>query len=283
MDIRKRIGVDLGRRVPAEEGIAWAAANEVHFVDVQIDIAPNAFERFDAPACERIRALCAEADIHMGLHTLSAVNVAEVSPFVRDAADAYLRGYVDAAVRLDAKWVEVHAGYHFSADKALRMQASLERLKRAAGYAEERGVTLQLESMNREPDRAEVHYLGHDVEECRYYFDRIDSPALRWAFTINHATLVPEGIAGFLDAMPSERLGAVRVADNHGEYELHMFPGTGIIDFADTFRRIEATGYSGHYMSGYGTLDDMLRGREVLVRCYEQARAGGPEPRLGGG
>ena len=269
MDFRKRIGVDLGRRLPAEDGIAWAAANGVHYIDCQIDIAPNQFERFDEPTCAKIQQACAEADIHLGLHTLSAVNTAEVSPFLRDAADAYLRGYIDAAARLDAKWVEVHAGYHFTADKSLRMDAGLERLKRAVGYAEEKGITLQLESMNREPDRAEVHYLAHNVAECRYYFDRIDSPALRWALTINHATLVPEGIAGFLEGMPTARLGAVRVADNNGAYELHMFPGTGIIDFADTFRRIEATGYTGHYMSGYGTLDDMLRGRDYLVQCYE--------------
>ncbi len=44
-----------------------------------------------------------------------------------------------------------------------------------------------------------------------------------------------------------------------------MFPGEGIIDFPDTFRRIKATGFAGHYMSAYGSLDDKLRGREYLV------------------
>ena len=76
---------------------------------------------------------------------------------------------------------------------------------------------------------------------------------------------MPEGIAGFVESMPTDRLAEVRIADNNGEYEIHMFPGAGIIDFADTFRRIEATGFSGHYMSSYGTLDDMVRGRDYLV------------------
>lgn len=111
---------------------------------------------------------------------------------------------------------------------------------------------------------------GHSrVEECLYYFERIDSPALGWSFTVNHATLVPAGIDGFLAALPVERLREVRIADSNGEYELHMYPGTGIIDFTDTFRRIEATGFDGHYMQAYGTLDEMLNGREVLVRLYE--------------
>ncbi len=265
MDFRDRIGVDCSRTVPAEDAVAWARANDVTYIDCQIDIEPNALESFDDSRCAPIRAACAEAGIHMGLHTLSAVNIAEVSPFLRDAADHYLRAYIDAAARMGAEWIEVHAGYHFTDDKQMRMQAGLERLKRATAYAEEKGVQLLLENLNWEPDLAEVHYLAHTVEECLYYFDAIPSPALNWSFTINHATLVPDGITGFLDGMPTDRLREVRLADNNGEFELHMFPGDGIIDFRDTFRRIEATGFTGHYMSSYGTMDDMLRGREYLV------------------
>jgi sugar phosphate isomerase/epimerase len=151
------------------------------------------------------------------------------------------------------------------------MAAALARLERAAAHAEGKSVQLLLENMNWEPDRAEVHYLGHSVEECRHFFDRITSPALKWSFTINHATLVPDGIAGFLDAMPAERLGEVRLADNNGEYELHMYPGTGIVDFADTFSRIEATGYGGHYTAAFGSIDDMLRARPLLAASYDRA------------
>jgi sugar phosphate isomerase/epimerase len=260
-----RIGVDFGGRVAVEEAVRIAAANCVRYIDCQMDIAPNALESFDAARCDRVRTACAEHGIHLGLHTLSAVNIAEVSPFVREAADRYLEAYVDLAARLQASWVVVHAGYHFTADREMRVAAALERLERATAQAESRGVQLLLENMNWEPERAEVHYLGHSIEECRHFFDRITSPALKWSFTINHATLVPEGIAGFLDAMPAARLGEVRLADNNGEYELHMYPGTGIVDFADTFRRIEATGYAGHYTAAFGTIDDMLRARPLLA------------------
>jgi len=269
LPIRDRIGIDVGRKMPVEDAVDWAADNGVRYIDCQIDIEPNALESFNEARCAPIRDACAKRGIHLGLHTLSAVNIAEVSPFLRDAADAYLRGYIDAAKRLNAEWVEVHAGYHFTSDKALRMEAGLERLKRATAYAADQGVQLLLENLNWEPDLAEVHYLAHTVDECRTYFDAIPAPALAWSFTINHATLVPEGIAGFLDGMPTDRLREVRLADNNGEYEIHMFPGEGIIDFADTFRRIEATGFRGHYMCAFGAPDVMLRGREVLVDLYE--------------
>lgn len=265
-----RIGVDFGRKVAVEEAVRIATEHGVRYIDCQMDIAPNALESFDEARCAGVHAACAENGIQLGLHTLSAVNIAEVSPFVRDAVDRYLEAYIDLAARLRASWIVVHAGYHFTADREMRTAAALERLQRATARAEERGVQLLLENMNREPERAEVHYLGYSIEECRHFFDRITSPALKWSFTINHATLVPEGIAGFLDAMPAERLGEVRLADNNGEYELHMYPGTGIVDFADTFRRIEATGYAGHYTAAFGTIDDMLRARPLLAGYFEE-------------
>ncbi len=273
MNIRDRIGVDVGRKLSVEEAVKWAVENGVTYIDCQIDVAPNALQSFDEARAAPIRDACAQGGVHLGLHTLSAVNIAEFAPLVGDAVDAYLKSYVDAGVRLGAEWIVVHAGYHFTDDIDERMQCGLERLKRVVAYAEENGARLLLENLNWEPDLAEVHYLAHTVDECLYYFDRLDSPALGWSFTVNHATLVADGIPGFLDAMPSERLAVVRLADNNGEYELHMNPGDGIIDFTDMFRRVEATGYSGHYMNAFGSLDDMLRGRDYLVERFPGAEA----------
>ena len=263
--LKDRIGVDVGRALGAEEAVRWAHQNDVRYIDLQADIAPNAMETFDDARCDSIAGLCDELGVNLGLHTLSAVNIAEVSPFLRDAADRYLEAYVDLAVRLRAQWIVVHAGFHFTSDRTLRMEASRDRLARATDHAARRGALLLLENLNWEPDLAEVHYLAHTVEECRYFFDAIDSPHLGWSFTINHATLVPEGIAGFVDGMPMSRCREVRVADNNGEYELHMYPGEGIIDFGDMFRRVEGAGFSGHYMNGFGSLDDRVRARDYLV------------------
>jgi sugar phosphate isomerase/epimerase len=63
------------------------------------------------------------------------------------------------------------------------------------------------------------------------------------------------------------RCGEVRVADSHGRYEEHLRPGEGSIDFKRMFTRIEGGGYRGHYMMAFGTLDDMLKGRDTLVRA----------------
>jgi sugar phosphate isomerase/epimerase len=267
MSLRDRIGVDLGRRSRIEEGLEVAAANGVRYVDVKLDVAPNAIETLTPDRVRRIRELCDANGIHIGVHTMSAVNMAEVAPHVRDGVERYLLGHMDACKLLGGEWMVVHAGYHFTSDVPMRMQAGLERLQRLCDHAEKIGIDLLLENMNKEPVDAEVHYLAHTVEETKYYFDRLSSPRLRWAFTANHAHIVEDGVDAFLDAFDVKRCDEVRLADcrRNGKEE-HLYPGTGDFDFAHLFRRLDELGFEGHYMAAFGTLDDMIRGRDYLAR-----------------
>jgi sugar phosphate isomerase/epimerase len=267
MSLRDRIGIDLGQKNKIEDGVKAAIAHGVRILDLKIDVAPNAIESLTNERVSAIRVACEANNIRIGIHTMSAVNVAEYAPHVRDGVDRYLTGHMDACKRLGGEWMVVHAGYHFTSDVKQRMETGLERLKRLSDYAEKIDVTLLLENMNWEPDDAEVHYLGHTLEETQYYFDRLQSPKLRWAFTANHAHLVPEGVDGFLDGMDIDRCDEVRLADcfRNGK-EVHLKPGEGDFDFAHLFRRLDELGFAGHYMNVFGTLDDMLEGREVLAK-----------------
>ena len=267
MTLRDRLGVDIGRRLKLEDAVTWAERHDVRYIDIQLDTDANALTGFDERRCAAIRAACAERGIHLGLHTLSAVNVAEYSPYVGEAVDEYLKSYVDVASRLGAEWIVVHAGYHFTSDRDERMQAGLARLQRVVDYAEKKQALILLENLNKEPEDAEVRYLAHNIAEWRYYFERIDSPSFRLSFTVNHAHLVPEGIAGFVDALDMRRVAEVRLADcfRNGT-EVHLTPGAGDLDFADMFRRVEGKGFTGHYTNAFGSLDDMLSARDYLVR-----------------
>jgi sugar phosphate isomerase/epimerase len=261
-----RIGIDVGRKLRLEDAVAWAGGHEVGIIDIQLDTGANVVTSFDRIRAHAIRRSCDHHDIRLGLYTLSAVNVGEYAPLVADAVDAYLTAYIDAAVLLGAEWIVVHAGFHFSADIPQRMQAGLDRLRRIADYAEQKSVLLLLENLNKEPANAEVHYLAHTIEEWRWYYEKLDSPALKLSFTANHAHLVPEGVEGFLDEVPLARVREVRLADCfRNGHEEHLVPGQGDFDFAALFTALEAKGYSGHYMNAFGSLDDMLAARSQFA------------------
>jgi sugar phosphate isomerase/epimerase len=274
MTLFDRIGIDVGRKLALEGAIAWAAEHRVRYIDIQLDTGANALGTIDAGRAGRLRSECERHGVHLGLHTASAVNVAEYAPYVGDAVEEYLRTYVDAAALLGAEWIVMHAGFHFTSDRDERMQAGRERLQRIVGYAERKGALVLLENLNKEPAEAEVHYLAHTVEEWRTYFDAIHSPAFKLSFTVNHAHLVPEGIPGFVAALDMGRVEEVRLADCwRGGHEVHLKPGDGDLDFADMFRRVEGAGFRGHYMNAFGSLDDMLQGRDTLAAI---ARGSGP-------
>lgn len=270
MSLRDRIGFDAGG-MRLEEALAWAVAHGFHYVDFNADRPPNRPDTWDEVRLRTVREQCTRHDVHLGLHTLSAVNVAEFSPYVSEAVDAYLQANVDFAQRLGCAWMIVHAGYHFSSHVEARRAAALEHLQRAVAHAERAGVRLLLENLTFEPHGAEVHYLGHTVEECRYSFDAIASAHFGWACTVNHAHLVPEDISGFLGAFGVARIGEVRLVDNLGDKEVHLKLGQGNIDFAALFRRLESSGYQDHYMMAFGTQADLLEGRDFFVACVGNA------------
>ena len=272
LTLKQRIGIDIGRRVSVEDGIEWAAQNDVQIIDVQTDIHPNALESFDAKRIKNVRSAKEKYGLKLGLHTLSGVNVAEISPFCRDAVDAYMKAYIDLAPQIGAEWIVVHGGYHFTACRTIRMQASIERLKRISAYAEKKGVMLLLENLNWEPVLAEVNYMPVTPAETMYFFQQVQSPALRWSFTANHAHFLPGvGISNFIDAVDFSLCHEVRLADNNGSYEIHQRPGEGTIDFGAMFKKIEGLGYQGHYTNGFTTIEDMLAGRDYMLARAKEA------------
>lgn len=272
-NLHARIGVDLGARMPIEQGLDWAATAGFQHLDIRLGDTGNEFSSFDGARILAVRERLEGHGLRLGLHTLSAVNMAETAPYLSEATENYLRTYVDLAGPLGAGWIVVHAGFHFTDDHERRLQAGLSRLQRLGAYARTRGVRLLLENMNPEPADAEVRYLACDIGECERFFAALDPAEIGWSFTANHAHMLPEGIAGFYRHFGPARMEEVRLADNRGGKEEHLCPGEGNVDFNAMFNLIEGEGYRGHYMLAFGTPEEMRAGREKLVADWAAAAA----------
>ena len=155
MKLLDRIGIDISRRLKLEDAIDWAAKNGLKHIDIQLDTGDNALTKFDNKRCAAIRKSLDKHGLELGLHSSSAVNVAEYSPIVADAVTAYLKKYVDLVVKLGASWTEMHAGYHFTRDKDMRMAAGKARLEKVVTYAEKKGALILLENLNKEPEESD--------------------------------------------------------------------------------------------------------------------------------
>src|SRR5271166_7022954 len=102
MALRDRLGIDIGRRLKLEDAVEWAAVHDVRYIDIQLDTAANALTSLDGTRAAGVRRACERHGVHLGLHTSSAVNVAEYAPYVGEAVDRYLAAYIDIAPKLGA-------------------------------------------------------------------------------------------------------------------------------------------------------------------------------------
>jgi sugar phosphate isomerase/epimerase len=256
---------------PLERAIRWAIEHHFSLVNFNADQPANYPATFTPERIESIRALAAGAGLQLGIHSSSAVNMAEITPVMAAAADEYLRQNLDLARALGCGYVICHGGFHFTSDREARLAAAVERMQRAAEWAEARGLDIHFENHNKEPDEAEIHYMPRDVAEARRFFEAVPSPRFKWACNVGHAELVPDGFDGFLVAFGVERIGHVRLHDTHGRYEAHLLPGQGIVDFRRVFRRLAALGYEGAFTLDFGTPEDRAAWRDTFATWLEEA------------
>ena len=256
-----RFGFNAPGGQPLEDSIRWATENGFRYIDFEADTPPNDIPSFDAARIRTVRNLCDTHDIEIGIHPSSSINNAEHVPIMSNAVDEYLTANLELAVRLGCGWLIGHGGYHFG-DVGRRREAAVERMKRLVDQAERTDVCIFFENHNREPERAEIHYMPHNVEETHWFFDTIQSPHFKWAFNVAHGHLVPEGWEGFLDAFGADNIGQVRLNDNTGEYEIHLIPGEGNINFEAVFARLKDLGYSDWFSLGFGNEADKVRVRD---------------------
>ena len=262
--MKNRFGFDAPKHKPIEESIQWAADNGFGYIDFQADIPPNDIASFDTARVRTVRDLCEKHDMAIGIHPSSAINNAEYVPIMSEAVDRYLHANLELAAQLGCGWLIGHGGYHFG-DVPQRCKAAIARIQRLVDNAAQAGVTIFFENHNREPELSEMHYMPHNVAETQWFFDAIQSPYFQWAFNVAHGHLVPEGWQGFLDTFGVANIGQVRLNDNRGDYEVHLVPGEGTIDFAALFAALKARGYSGWFSLGFGDDADKVRVKQQFA------------------
>ena len=92
---------------PLEQAIRFAVDNGFTRVDFNADNAANYPGTFTPERVDLIRSLIAERGVAVGIHSSSAVNMAEITPVMASAADEYVRQNIELAMRLGGTHVIV--------------------------------------------------------------------------------------------------------------------------------------------------------------------------------
>jgi len=229
---------------PLEEYFPFAHENGFPWMELSCNNPNNFLHKWTPERVGNIKRLRDKYGVHYGLHSASFVNTAEIEPTVKVAAQQHLIDYVNLAHDLEAEYIVLHFGYHFSLFMDEVFRCLIDTYKPVVDLAEKYELPIGIENMNKMHDDCECAYLGVHPEELSRVFDAIPSKYFGLTLDIAHANLLPGGTDPFIDQF-GDKIVSTHVSDNDLILDRHLPVGEGKIDFKHTFKRLIDVGFKG--------------------------------------
>jgi sugar phosphate isomerase/epimerase len=227
---------------PIEEYFPFAKENGFPWIEMSCNNPNNFLDRWNPARISAVKKLRDQAGVKVGLHSASFVNAAEIEPTVRKAVQQHLMDYVELAHQLEAEYVVLHFGYHFSLFMDHVFDCLITTYRPVVELAEKYKLPIGIENMNKVHEDSEICYLGVTIDELARVFKAIPSKYFGLTLDIAHASLLPGGPDAFIDAF-SDRIISAHVSDNDLVLDRHLPVGNGKIDFKHVFERLMKIGF----------------------------------------
>jgi len=109
---------------------------------------------------------------------------------------------------------------------------ALERVEKILSICEKNNVYLALENLRR------LDYLD-------YIYGNINHPYLKFCFDSGHANAFTKNIESFDFAKYQDKLVCIHLSDNHGDYDEHLIPTHGNINWLNLIKKFKKIGFFG--------------------------------------
>ena len=236
----------------AEKVIRGAAEAGLDFVEIPL-LHP---ETLDAAGT---RAMLDEHGI--GCTTGLGLPAAAHLPFAPDAAEAFLRGAVDAAVAVGSPILTGAVYTHLGTltrkpptEEELRLVR--EVLGRVGRYGAQRGIALGVEACNRYET-----YLLNLASDTASVVRSLGLPDAFVHLDTYHMNIEEKGFSGPIEAT-GDLLGYVHLSESD-----RGVPGTGNVDWDDVFRGLKAIDYDGYLaMESFAAVNEDIIGATAMWR-----------------
>jgi sugar phosphate isomerase/epimerase len=229
---------------PLEEYFPFAYENGFPWMELSCNNPKNFLPTFNPKRISNIKKLRDKFHLRYGLHSASYVNSAEIEPTVRKAVEQYLLGYVELARQLEAEYLVLHFGYHFSLFMDEVFRCLVQTFTPVVELAEKYDIPIGIENMNKIHEDAEIAYLGVTIEELSRVFEALPTKYLGLTLDVAHASLLPGGPESFIEAFP-DRIVSSHISDNDLYLDRHLPVGEGKIDFRKVFELLMGIGFKG--------------------------------------
>ncbi len=181
---------------------------------------------------------------------------------------ATLRSRIDDSAAFGCPSVITFTGMRESIPDDVGAKNCVTALKKIAGYAEEKKVTLCLEMLNTRasdhPMKGHPGYQGDHVDYCVEILKQVGSPRVKLLFDVYHVQIMDGDVIRRI-RQHKEWLGHIHTAGNPGRAELD---DTQEIHYPPIMRALTEVGYTGYVGHEYIPTRDALAGlKEAIAWC----------------
>ncbi len=217
---------------------------------------------------ERIAAEMAKRNMMMGVFVAHKIywNEPNLASGKQDKRDEFLddiRGSVEVAKRVNAKWMTVVPG-HVDLRKDFGYQTAnvVESLKQACGILEPHGLVMVLEPLNfyNHPGLF-LTKIPQAYEVCK----AVNSPSCKILNDLYHQQIQEGNLIPNVDAA-WEEIAYFQIGDNPGRKE----PTTGEINYRNVFKHIHDKGFAGVMGMEHGNSKPGKEGEMAVIEAYRR-------------
>jgi hydroxypyruvate isomerase len=221
---------------------------------------------------ERIGQTLARLNMRMGVFVAHEIHWNEASLTTGDAKwrDKFLgevKGSIDVAKRVNAKWMTVVPGH---VDRRLHMDFQtanvVQTLRQACAMLEPHGLTMVLEPLNTLRNHPGMFLTSSP--QTYLICKAVNSPSCKILFDIYHQQITEGNLIPNINATWDE-IAYFQVGDNPGRNE----PYTGEINYRNVFKHIHGKGFTGVVGMEHGNSQRGRDGERAVIDAYITADA----------
>jgi hydroxypyruvate isomerase len=190
-------------------------------------------------------------------------NLASGNKELREEFLEDIKGSVEVAKRVNAKWMTVVPGHlDLRQNKSYQTAHVIETLKRASDLLEPHNLTMVLEPLN---FRNHPGLFLSESPQAYQICEAVDSPACKILFDIYHQQIQEGNLIPNIEACWDE-IAYFQIGDNPGRNE----PTTGEINYRNVFKYIHSRGYNGILGMEHGNSIEGKEGEQRVIAAYKE-------------
>jgi hydroxypyruvate isomerase len=221
---------------------------------------------------ERIGQTLARLNMRMGVFVCHEINWNEPTLTTGDAKNrekflSEVKGSIDVARRVNAKWMTVVPGY---VDRRLHIDFQtanvVQTLRQACAMLEPHGLTMVLEPLNTLRNHPGMFLTSSP--QTFLICKAVNSPSCKILFDMYHQQITEGNLIPNINATWDE-IAYFQVGDNPGRNE----PGTGEVNYRNVFKHIHGKGFKGVVGMEHGNSQRGREGERAVIDAYIAADA----------